>query len=175
MFDASTWTCQPVCWVLVDAPASARGGMPFPPPAASLRVTCPQLIMHAPLFLPAAQVCGRHQRVPCDHPQDLRGQPVSFGGESFDSGMGPCPWLPCPAADGPAPCLTLARPPFSTRLHIQYHQAHQRRDLHLQPSHRAALPQDHPHQCVGRPEAVESAGQVEDGGGGGSADPLPAR
>lgn len=33
------------------------------------------------------------------------------------------------------------------------HQADQRRDLHLQPAHRPAVPQDHPHQRVGGAEA----------------------
>jgi hypothetical protein len=40
---------------------------------------------------------------------------------------------------------------------------------------RPALPQDHPHQRVGRPEAPEPAGQVEDGRGGGCAGALAAR
>lgn len=45
-----------------------------------------------------------------------------------------------------------------------YDQAHQRRDLHLQPEDGAAVPQDHPHQRVGGAEASRAAGQVEDGG-----------
>eukprot|EP00966_Prymnesium_polylepis_P319842 7376267-Prymnesium_polylepis.1 len=54
-------------------------------------------------------------------------------------------------------------------------QAHQRRHLHLQPAHRPALPQDHPHVGVGGPEAPRPARQVEDGRGGGGAHPLAAR
>ena len=38
-----------------------------------------------------------------------------------------------------------------------------------------AVPEDHPHECVGGAEAVGAAGQVENGRGGGGPDPLAAR
>mmetsp|Transcript_22146 Transcript_22146/g.49256 ORF Transcript_22146/g.49256 Transcript_22146/m.49256 type:complete len:213 (-) Transcript_22146:1658-2296(-) len=70
--------------------------------------------LHRAVLQPDHLVRGRHQRVPRNHAQDIRGQPGD--------------------------------------------QAHQRRDLHLQPPHRPALPEDHPHLRVGGPEAPGAAG-----------------
>ena len=48
-------------------------------------------------------------------------------------------------------------------------------NMSIYPAHGPALPQDHPHDRVGRSEATGPARQVEDGRGGGGAHPLSAR